>query len=288
MYPQFLYYLIQTEKFYSISNLSSGSKMPRSDWNLVSNYKFQFPQQIQESVKIGQLLAMVDKLLSLQQRKLELLKQLKKGSLQRIFPQNQQMIPDLRFAKFTKTWKQQKLGDLGETITGNTPSTKDQTNWTTDKALGHAWITPTDIHDTTTYDSERHLSDKKWQQAKIVPQDSVLITSIASIGKNTINKVEAAFNQQINALVLKNNNPYFVLSLMDKEHQRFESLAGQTATPIINKTTFTSFIIKVPLENEQNMIGAFLKQVDHFITLHQHKITMLYQLKQFLLQQMFI
>ncbi|WP_308558131.1 restriction endonuclease subunit S [uncultured Lactobacillus sp.] len=84
IYPKFVYYLIQTEKFFSISNLSSGSKMPRSDWNLVSNYKFQFPQKIQESMNIGQLLSVLDKLLSLQQRKLEQLKQLKKAMLQKI------------------------------------------------------------------------------------------------------------------------------------------------------------------------------------------------------------
>ena len=81
----FVYYLIQTEKFYSIANLSSGSKMPRSDWNLVSNSRFNFPENTIESIKIGNLILQLDKLITLQQRKLEQLKQLKTAMLQQLF-----------------------------------------------------------------------------------------------------------------------------------------------------------------------------------------------------------
>ena len=50
-------------------------------------------------------------------------------------------------------------------------------------------------------DSDRHLSEQGWSKARKIPENSVLITSIASIGKNTINAVPVAFNQQINAIV---------------------------------------------------------------------------------------
>ncbi|EGM52714.1 putative restriction modification system DNA specificity subunit [Ligilactobacillus salivarius GJ-24] len=168
-------------------------------------------------------------------------------------------------------WEQRKLGEIGKVFTGNTPSTKNTENWTTDKSIGHVWITPTDINNNIMFDSERYLSDKGWSQARVVPKNSVLITSIASIGKNAINGVEVAFNQQINALVVQKNNPYFILTLMNKEKQRFESLAGQTATPIINKSTFSSFMVKIPSETEQEQIGEFFKQLDSLIALHQRK-----------------
>ena len=163
------------------------------------------------------------------------------------------------------------MGEIGKVFTGNTPSTKNTENWTTDKSIGHVWITPTDINNNIMFDSERYLSDKGWSQARVVPKNSVLITSIASIGKNAINGVEVAFNQQINALVVQKNNPYFILTLMNKEKQRFESLAGQTATPIINKSTFSSFMVKIPSETEQKQIGDFFKQLDSLIALHQRK-----------------
>ena len=163
------------------------------------------------------------------------------------------------------------MGEIGKVFTGNTPSTKNTENWTTDKSIGHVWITPTDINNNIMFDSERYLSDKGWSQARVVPKNSVLITSIASIGKNAINGVEVAFNQQINALVVQKNNPYFILTLMNKEKQRFESLAGQTATPIINKSTFSSFMVKIPSETEQKHIGYFFNQLDSLIALHQRK-----------------
>ncbi|MEC4741471.1 restriction endonuclease subunit S [Limosilactobacillus sp. c10Ua_36] len=240
-----------------------------------------------EQTLVGELLRGIEKLLSLQQRKLEQLKQLKKAMLRQLLA-SKELSPSIRFKNFTEAWEQRKLGDIGNVITGNTPSTKDKSNWTTDKNKGHIWITPTDINRKVLFDSERYLSDKGWLKARKIPKNSVLITSIASIGKNAINGIDAAFNQQINALILQNNNYYFVLSLMDKEKKRFEALAGQTATPIINKSTFSSFQLQIPSENEQNKIGNFFKKIDNLITLHQRETNILSNLKKFFLQNLFI
>lgn len=248
-----------------------------------------FPTNKNEQNKIGRVLSILDNLLFLQQRKLEQLKQLKKAMLQRLLVSKKgKLIPSIRFKDFTETWDQRKLSELGKVLTGNTPSTKDVRNWTNDKRNGHIWITPTDINKSIIIDSERYLSDKGWSKARVVPKDSVLITSIASIGKNAINAIEAAFNQQINALIIQNNNSYFVLMAMTREKQRFEALAGQTATPIINKSTFSSFTIKLPSKKEQDKIGNFFKQLDSLITLHQCKLNQLSKMKKFYLQKMFI
>ena len=224
-----------------------------------------------EQQKIGEYFSKFDTLITLHQRKLDKLKRVKSAYLTEMFPAEGEREPKRRFPGFTGAWEQRKLGDMGNVITGNTPSTKDKSNWTTDKNKGHIWITPTDINRKVLFDSERYLSDKGWLKARKIPKNSVLITSIASIGKNAINGIDAAFNQQINALILQNNNYYFVLSLMDKEKKRFEALAGQTATPIINKSTFSSFQLQIPSENEQNKIGNFFKKIDNLITLHQRK-----------------
>ncbi|MBZ4030418.1 restriction endonuclease subunit S [Ligilactobacillus salivarius] len=243
---------------------------------------------INEQKKIGDFFKQLDSLIALHQRKLEHLQEQKKGLLQKMFPKNGETVPEVRFPGFTDAWEQRKLGEIGKVFTGNTPSTKNTENWTTDKSIGHVWITPTDINNNIMFDSERYLSDKGWSQARVVPKNSVLITSIASIGKNAINGVEVAFNQQINALVVQKNNPYFILTLMNKEKQRFESLAGQTATPIINKSTFSSFMVKIPSETEQEQIGEFFKQLDSLIALHQRKLDHLELMKKGLLQQMFV
>ena len=81
----FLYRLIQTQKFDDIANQSSGSKMPRADWNLVSNSEFSIPPLIDEQVRIGTYFNDLDNLITLHQRKVEKLKILKKSMLEKMF-----------------------------------------------------------------------------------------------------------------------------------------------------------------------------------------------------------
>lgn len=198
------------------------------------------------------------------------------------------LVPIRRFNEFKNSdaWEHRKLGEMGEVITGNTPKTDDKSNWD-ETPNGYVWITPTDIKSLETDNSERHLSDKGWMKSRKLPKNSVLITSIASIGKNTINTVPAAFNQQINAIIPKENDPYFILSLMEKESRRFESMAGETATKIINKKTFENYEIVVPNLVEQKTIGRILHNFDNLIALHQRKIDKLKRVKSAYLTEMF-
>lgn len=83
--PKFVYSLIHSKSFQEVANRSSGSKMPRADWNLVSNTLFFVPSQNNEQRKIGELFSSLDKVITLHQRKLEIYKKLKKGLLQKMF-----------------------------------------------------------------------------------------------------------------------------------------------------------------------------------------------------------
>ena len=244
------------------------------------------PKSIEEQKKIVDFIEHFNKAIILHQRKLAKLKELKQGYLQKLFPKNGSKFPQLRFKGFADAWEQRKLGELGKIYTGNTPKTSDLDNWTDNKE-GHIWITPTDIDKLIMSDSDRHLSEQGWSKARKIPENSVLITSIASIGKNTINAVPVAFNQQINAIVPEKNDSYFILSAMIKDTARFASVAGQTATAIINKTTFEKFQIATPSYEEQQKIGSFFKQLDNTITLHQRKLEKLQELKKGYLQKMF-
>ena len=81
----FIYRLIQTQQFDDIANQSTGSKMPRADWNLVSNTEFAIPTSQVEQTKIGGYFSTLDNLITLHQRKCEKLKELKKFMLQNMF-----------------------------------------------------------------------------------------------------------------------------------------------------------------------------------------------------------
>lgn len=82
---RYLYYLIQTPAFQEAANQSTGTKMPRADWNLVSKSVFFLPRSGEEQVKIGLALQAVDRLITLHQRKVELLQNIKKACLETMF-----------------------------------------------------------------------------------------------------------------------------------------------------------------------------------------------------------
>ena len=81
----FLYRLIQTKQFDEVANQSSGSKMPRADWNLVSNTEFIIPSSTDEQRQIAETFDNLDYLITLHQRKLEKLKNIKKSMLEKMF-----------------------------------------------------------------------------------------------------------------------------------------------------------------------------------------------------------
>lgn len=83
--PSFLYQLIQTEQFEVIANQSAGSKMPRSDWSLVSNYLFYIPASLVEQQKIGTYFRKLDELITQHATQLEKLKQIKSACLNKMF-----------------------------------------------------------------------------------------------------------------------------------------------------------------------------------------------------------
>lgn len=242
---------------------------------------------IDEQNKISNLLNGLDLFITLHQRKLEHLNLKKKALLQKLFPKNGERYPELRFPGFTDAWEQRKLDSLGKIITGNTPSTLKKEYWSPNSD-GVVWITPTDINSVKTQCSERLLTKEGASQARIVPANSILVTCIASIGKNTINTVEAAFNQQINALVPHFSNSYFILTMLNNMESAFKRVAGTSATSIINKKEFGQLSALLPEIEEQNKIGRIFELIDDNITLHQRKLEHLQLQKKALLQQMFV
>ena len=95
----FLFYYLQIPQFQYIANTSIGTKMPRSDWNLVSGSNFIYPSN-NEQVKIGDLFRKVDALIEKQEGKVSKMEDFKKSMLQKMFPKKGQLVPDFRFNGF--------------------------------------------------------------------------------------------------------------------------------------------------------------------------------------------
>ena len=196
------------------------------------------------------------------------------------------VVPNVRFKGFTDDWKQRKLGELGAITTGNTPSTSVSEYYSDD---GMIWVTPTDISNNITYETEKKLSKLGQQVGRVVPKNTILVTCIASIGKNTMLGKSGSFNQQINGLTPNEIKyvPYFLFTESTLWSAQMKKSAAAGTMQIVNRTEFSELKTWIPTYEEQKKIGAYFANLDRLITLHQQKITLLTKLKKAMLEKMF-
>jgi type I restriction enzyme S subunit len=171
--------------------------------------------------------------------------------------------PDHALIGLPEGWTAQQLGQVARIVTGKTPSTKDDKFWNG----GVPFVTPSDIRDSPWCDTvERHLSHLGATIASTAPAGAVLFTCIASIGKSCILSETSAFNQQINACIPGPAvDSYFLYSQLQAMADEIRHLAGTTAVPIINKSTFSAIPIWLPPYEEQRRIAEVLRSVDEAI-----------------------
>lgn len=249
--------------------------------------KLQLPSALLEQTKIGDYFRILNYLITINQRKLTKLQLLKKSMLTKMFPKDGARVPEIRFQGFHGDWEQKKLGDIGEVITGSTPSTQHPEYYSKD---GIPWVTPTDITKNVISDTPRKLSHLGAQAGRVVPAETILVTCIASIGKNTMLTCRGSFNQQINGLVPNKHkfDPYFLLTESYHWSAKMKREAGGGTMQIVNKNEFSSIENLVPPLLEQKIIGAYFKSLDTLIGLHQRKLSKLQQIKQAMLSKLFV
>lgn len=193
--------------------------------------------------------------------------------------------PKIRFKGFTDDWEQRELGELGEIMTGVTPSTSKPEYYSED---GIPWVTPTDINALTISDTPRKLSEEGMRVGRVVPANTILCTCIASIGKNALLTVKGSFNQQINSLTPNaKNDAYFLLTESELWSDKMKRMAASGTMQIVNKSEFAALTTMVPSIDEQKKLGTCFSNLDNLITLHQRKLDKLVNVKKSMLEKMF-
>lgn len=265
---------------------ASGSTFKEISKNEIINITSYSPKK-QEQQKIADCFSSLDELIEATTQKVEALKEHKKGLMQRLFPAEGKNVPDLRFPEFQgmNGWEKKQVKDFGEVITGNTPSKKEEKYWNGD----FVWITAQDFKGKYINDSILKLTKFGKDKARVIPKDSVLVTCIASIGLNAINKVECSTNQQINAICCNQEYNYeYMYYLVTYNTKNLKQLAGQTAVPIITKKSFEEFeVYAIENYDEQQKIANCLSSLDELIEATSRKVEILKEHKKGLMQQLF-
>ena len=266
--------------FYSIVKWAGieGSTIKRLYNNNILNTVINLPI-VEEQQKIGAYFANLDHLITLHQRKCDLLSKAKKTLLQKMFPKNGKTTPEIRFKGFTGAWEQRKISQMCQITMGQSPDGTTYSDTPSDYILvqGNAdlkdgWVCP-----------------RIWTTQKTKTADAGdLIMSVrapaGAMGKTAYNVVLGRGVAGIKG----NEFVYQILVKMDSEGHWKKLAAGSTFESINSDTVCNAEIIVPQDVEEQKAIGEYFKCLDTLITLHQHELEKLQNIKKSCLKMMFV
>jgi type I restriction enzyme, S subunit len=257
--------------------LTAGSTFPNIDGKSIRAIEIRL-SPLPEQRAIAAALSDVDALIGALDQLIAKKRDLKQAAMQQLLTGKH------RLPGFHGEWSTSRIGELGEVVTGGTPRTDVKAFWSGD----FPWVTPTDISShRDMFTSERSLTLEGLKSIRELPANTVLVTCIASIGKNAILKVPGGCNQQINAVVpSKNNSAEFLYYLFEASKQYLLANSGTTATSIISKAAFADLVFAIPPLAEQTAIAAVLSDMDAEINTLEARRDKTRALKQGMMQEL--
>ena len=266
----FLFQLLRTERFVKkVLNECTGTSYPAINSKDLSNIKVSYTNYKEEKRSIGSLLDNLDNLVALQQRKLDRLLLLKKAYLTNLLPDKTQN-PKVRFKEFNDKWKKLKLGNISSISAGGDVNKQKLLKKGRYPVIANA------------------LTNKGvigyYESKYLIQAPAVTVTGRGDIGHAYARKTN--FTPVVRLLSIKSkHNVDFLAEAINQKKVPFES----TGVPQLTVPKLSNYKILFPSSiTEENKIGNFIIKFDEIINLQNKKISSLEQVKNFLLQNMFI
>ncbi len=260
--------------FNNLSALSSGGTAKGVSQKSLKGLSITVPLDIDEQQKIGSFFKHLDDTIALHQRKLDLLKEQKKGYLQKMFPKNGAKVPELRFEGFADDWEERKLGEIfnyEQPTKYIVKSTEyDDTFNTPVLTAGKSFLLG--------YTDE--ISGIK----NATVENPVVIFDDFTTGSHYVDFPFKIKSSAMKLLSLNDNSDNFYFMFNTLKNIKYVPQSHERHW--ISK--FSSFEIYKPSQEEQQKIGSFFKQLDDTIALHQRKLDLLKEQKKGFLQKMFV
>lgn len=270
---------------------------PKLMSNVMADIEILIPTSPLEQEKISKFFEQLDNLITLHQRKYDKLLNLKKAMLQKMFPQNGFLYPEIRFRGFTDAWEQRKLSEVA-TMHARIGWQNLRTSEFLDSG-DYMLITGTDFDDgVINYSTCHFVERKRYEQDKHIQikNGSILITKDGTLGKVAYVQglsMPATLNAGVFNIEIKDgtevDNKYlfqylkapFLMNYVDKK------ATGGTIKHL-NQNILVDFPVLMPSKTEQEAIGEYFSQLDNLITLHQRKLEKLKNIKKSCLEKMFV
>ena len=268
--PEFTNALLNTSRFEEEIAMNMGATINQITGYMFSKMEFKVPC-LDEQKKIGEYFEKLDNLITLHQRKYDKLTNVKKSMLEKMFPKNGSNVPEIRFKGFTEAWEQRKLGDIASDMIAGGDIDKDLI-----LAEGQYPV----IANALTGDGIVGYYDKEYR----VNAPAVTVTGRGDVGHAKARLVN--FTPVVRLLSVKSEHDVFFL---ENAINTLKIVIESTGVPQLTVPQLAKYEVAFPRQlDEEEHIGAFFKQLDHLITLHQRELEKLKNLKKACLEKMFV
>lgn len=271
-------------------SLAAGSTVNNLNKELVGNTVVTIPN-IDEQRVLGQYFNRLDNLITLHQRKLERLKNVKKSMLDKMFPKDGEVVPEIRFKGFTDAWEQRKAVDIAEYSKGNGYSKGDLIEIGTPIILYGRLYTKYQfsISEVDTFATPKDGSIYSQGNEVIIPASGETAEDIARA--SAVEKTGVLLGGDLNVLrPFSFINPLFLaLTFSSGEPQKELAKKAQGKSVVhIHNSDIQEVSVSFPTRKEQDRIVTMFRNLDNLITLHQRKLDKLKNIKKSMLDNMFV
>ncbi|WP_275452492.1 restriction endonuclease subunit S [Enterococcus cecorum] len=285
-YSKFIFYITYTKRYINYVKSITKPAVNQASFTTVEYKKFSLSiPKYEEQKRIGQFFEKLDKLITLHQRKLEQLEQLKNTLLSKMFPKSETNIPEIRFSGFTDTWKQRKLGEMSTSFSGGTPTVGVREYYNGEIPF----IRSAEIGKCKTelYISKLGLDNSS---ARLVSKGDILYAMYgATSGEVARAQIDGAINQAI--LVIKpvqSVDSEYITQWLRKNKQKIIKTFLQGGQGNLSASIIKNLKVYFPTIEEQQKIGNVFNSFDRSLKFHLNRINELKCLKNNLLNKMFI
>lgn len=288
---QYLYTWLVTDKE-RIKQNTNGTTMVHVTKGNMEQRDFQFPG-LNEQQKIGSFFKQLDDTIALHQRKLDLLKEQKKGYLQKMFPKNGAKVPELRFAGFADDWEERKLSDVANHRGG----TAIEKYFDKDGVYKVISIGSYGLNSQYVDQNIRAISNEITDGRVVNSGELTMVLNDKTANGTIIGRTllvekdnEYVINQRTEIISPKENfDSNFAYTTLNGPFREKVKRIVQGGTQIyVNYPAVSNLNLELPKIEEQQKIGSFFKQLDDTIALHQRKLDLLKEQKKGFLQKMFV
>ncbi|WP_313185087.1 restriction endonuclease subunit S [Lacrimispora sp.] len=288
--PYFTNYQLQTlESKKKLDYITTGNTIKHILASEMKQFTVDFSATIEEQTAISNFFLTLDDAITLHKRKLDGLKELKRGYLQRMFPQAGENVPQVRFSRFTSDWERTTIGKISDIVRGASPRPIQNPKWF-DKNSDVGWLRISDVTEQNGRINhlEQKISQAGQSKTRVLRTPHLLFSIAATVGKPVINYIKTGVHDGFLIFLNPKFEQEFMFQWLEMFRPQWQQYGQPGSQVNLNSELVKAQEVYLPANEEQTAIGDFFRNLDVQISVQQQKLSQLKRLKSTYLQKMFI